>query len=105
MRRKGSKRLAQIRHAKGRALLRFGVTLSDQEYNDLCKQIQQSKFRHLPFRQSNRVSHFYIPLGGKEAIAVYDKQRKTIVTFMLREKDLPKLGENNEYTDILPVVS
>lgn len=101
---KNKKRLAQIRHAKRRALERFGVELSEEDYINLVKALQWGQFTPLPGRQSNRVSLYYIPLGDKTSVAVYDKHRKTIVTFMYQAADyIDTFGETYyESNGLLP---
>lgn len=100
---KNKKRLAQIRHAKRRALERFGVELSEEDYINLVKRLQANEFMALDGRQSNRVTLYYIPLGGKTSVAVYDRHRKTIVTFMFQAADyMDVFGGYNESNGLLP---
>jgi hypothetical protein len=76
----------QKAHAKRRANLRMGISLSDNEYNDLIKHIQSgaAKFHS---RQSNRISKFIVTINDEDYIAVYDRVRKVIVTFMTINPD------------------
>ena len=62
-------------HAKRRALERFDIFLSDEEYRDLATSIRRGKAEFVK-KQSNRVSLHRVRLsGGQDAIAVY---RKTV---------------------------
>lgn len=76
-----SKAKNQQRHAKRRALERYGLEITQEKYDQIVKLVQSGKSKFL-FRQSHRVSHFLIEFEGKSMRVVYDKQRKTIVTFL-----------------------
>jgi hypothetical protein len=71
----------QRRHAMKRARERYDVHLNIEHYIELVKQIQSSQAPKV-FKESNRLGHFLVKHGGTEMIAVYDNQRKTIVTFL-----------------------
>ncbi len=71
-------------HAIARMSSRFGVNMNRVQYNAMVKSIQDGKAVFLD-RQSNRVSRFIVRLGDKEMVAVYDRNRKTIVTFLTME--------------------
>jgi hypothetical protein len=83
---KKNKHLSQKKHAIRRCGERLGITLTDNEYDNLVKTIQEGNATHHS-KQSNRVSRFIITLHGEEVIVVYDKHRKTIVTFMHLDPD------------------
>lgn len=89
---KNKKAEAQRRHAKDRALIRFGVTLTDQMYYELVQLIRRGVMERIPVKQSNRIAHFYVPLGEKTAVCVYDKMRQTIVTFLYTADDIDALS-------------
>ena len=76
-----NKKAAQKLHAKKRARQRFNVEINKKDYNEIIKGIQSGKF---PFVKSlsNRLSVFKITLNNTEANVLYDKSRKTLVTFM-----------------------
>lgn len=79
-----SKAVAEKRHAMRRFAQRFPRELTDDEYNSLIKQIQSGKARFIE-KQSNRISIFQVKIEDITAIAVYDKSRKTIITFLNKE--------------------
>lgn len=76
-----TKQNTQIRHAKMRALERFGFELNNHDYNYLCNEIKNgnSKILH---KQSNRVTIHSIFWKSVEMTVVYDKLRNTIVSFL-----------------------
>ena len=76
-----NKSKSQIRHARMRALERFDVVLNDKDYEDLCRQIRKGLSKPV-FKQSNRVSIHEVTFQGKIMVAVYDKERKTIASFL-----------------------
>lgn len=82
--RKGSKVQAQKRHAMRRFSSRFDYDISEKEYQKLISKIQSGKAEFID-RQSNRISRWKVRLGDITAIAVYDKNRKSIVTFLTTE--------------------
>ena len=75
-----SKKKCQIRHAKHRALERFGLELNDNDYRLLCRKIQLGNSIILE-KQSNRVSIHKIEWKEQELTVAYDRLRKTIVSF------------------------
>jgi len=78
-----SKDKALVQHAKNRAGLRYGVSLSIQDLENIVKLIKQQKGNHLG-RQSNRVSHWEIEYKEQTMHVVYDKIRSKIITFLPR---------------------
>lgn len=83
---KKNKHKDQKSHAIRRSETRLGFRITNQEYQDLIKSIQNGEFRSVK-SQSIRVRHFEITIRDKTAIAVYDNVRKTIVTFLVEEHD------------------
>jgi hypothetical protein len=75
---------AQRRHAKLRAQERYGLSLNRIDLREIAGLIQQGKAVFLR-RQSLRVSHWLVEVGGKSARVVYDRKRKTVVTFLPAE--------------------
>lgn len=75
--RRGSKRKAQLRHAKVRALERYGITVGNRTLAEMVQDIQQGRAEFLE-RQSLRVTLWRVR-GYK---VVYDRTRKTIVSFL-----------------------
>lgn len=81
---KGSKKIAQKRHAKQRALQRYGIDLNKTLLRTWVEQIHSGSAKFLE-RQSNRVSVFEITYNDKQIPVVYDRIRKTIVTALPTE--------------------
>lgn len=81
---KRSKTVCQKIHAKNRIKERFGFEINKHEYRYLISLIQNNKAQFIK-RQSNRTSLFLIKIKNIETVAVYDKIRKTIVTFLPKE--------------------
>lgn len=75
------KEKAICRHARKRAEERFGVELLPDVHNCLVNQIQGHGATFLK-RESNRVSVWQVTLLGEKCKAVYDNQRKLIVTLI-----------------------
>lgn len=82
----------QIKHAKRRAVQRFDISLSQDDIQEMIREIQNSQARFV-LKQSHRVSLFEVTAKGKQLIAVYDRQRKTIVTFLTKDMSL---GESDD---------
>ena len=79
---RGRKENAQRQYAGLRAGVRYGVTLSPVENEQLVERIQKREGVEFLERQSKRVTVWLINHDGAEIPAVYDKQRKTIVTVL-----------------------
>lgn len=81
-RRRGlTKAQSQTRHAKRRAIQRFGAALTATDIRSIVASIQSGAARfHL--RQSNRVSLFEVRHSDRDMLAVYDSKRHTIITFL-----------------------
>jgi hypothetical protein len=89
---KGDKAEAQAAHARRRALERYGLELSREQYLELCRGIQDGVGTCLG-RQSNRLSVWCLeirrpgtfPDEKRDLLScnvIYDKTRHTIVTFL-----------------------
>jgi hypothetical protein len=76
---------AQTKHAKRRAFERYGVELNRHQLRELADLIRTGKAEFVE-KQSHRVSVFRVPIGDTTARVVYDRQRKTIVTFLPPER-------------------
>lgn len=83
-RKRQNKSKSQKTHALNRAKQRVGWGTSQQEIDDCIRQIISGEAKFYE-RQSNRVTKWWVTIDGKEVIAVYDKNRKTIVTFITKE--------------------
>lgn len=68
-------------HTKRRALERFGITLTTLDIKRIVKNIQDSKYEFL-CRDSHRVSKWKVDLNGQTVCAVYDRDRKNLITVM-----------------------
>ncbi|HEV8658922.1 MAG TPA: hypothetical protein VGS96_09840 [Thermoanaerobaculia bacterium] len=77
---------SQSRHAKRRALERYDLFLTDQDLTHMADAIRKStgKTEEATFvlRQSLRVSLWDVLVKGKVCRVVYDRQRRTIVSFL-----------------------
>lgn len=81
-----SKASNQVAHAKGRFLQRFGIDLSNADYEAMVQQIRTGKATFIG-KQSNRVSKFWVrvPSHDLPLPVVYDKMRGTVVTVLRAE--------------------
>jgi hypothetical protein len=81
-----NKRKAQKGHAKARAVQRFGVWISDKQYQEICNWINSSDKRCIFLeKQSLRVSLYAVQLEDKWLPVVYDKHRKSIASVLPKE--------------------
>jgi len=78
---KGSKKRAQRIHAKRRAVERYGSELSNSKLNEICKSIQSNKGTFLG-RSSHRTTIWEVNYNNIVYKVVYDKNRKSIVSFL-----------------------
>lgn len=74
------KRKAQSIHAKRRAFQRFGITLNRTGLSEIIDQIHSQ--RKLIYRESRRVGIYKVKYKDKEMFAVYDRDRKSVSTFL-----------------------
>jgi len=81
---KKSKVQLEKRHAMRRYAQRFDQELTEQEYNLLIQQIQNQEAKFIE-KQSNRVSIFEVNIHNECPIAIYDKLRQTIITFITKD--------------------
>ena len=79
-----SKAKAQRNHAKKRSVERFGAAIGDTGLAKIVAQIQNGQAKFVE-RQSLRISVWEIDYHGQRCNVVYDKQRKTIVTFLFTD--------------------
>lgn len=78
---KNDKAQAQNRHAAQRALERYGIELNRHKRDQIIKMIQTGDAECVR-KQSHRVSIFSVQFENQEVIVVYDKQRKTLASFL-----------------------
>lgn len=83
-----NKKAAQVRHAKRRANERFGMRLDNNSMIEIAKMIQRGEGAFVE-KQSQRIAVWDVMWQGNPMRVVYDKLRKTPVTFMLRP-DMPE---------------
>ncbi len=88
---KGDKRTAQKLHAYRRLEQRFGITINKAEYEALVSQIRCGQTDGI--RETLRVAHHRMTVKGIDLVAVYDKQRLSIVTFIPVHWSEKKLGQ------------
>ncbi len=89
---KGPKVESEQKHALRRFSCRFDRDLSIKEYQNIVNLIQSGK-AELVDRQSNRITRWKVQIEDINAIAVYDKIRKAVVTFLLPEMiNSPKIS-------------
>lgn len=72
---------AQNKHAKQRAMERYGIDLNRHKREQIIRMIQNGQAECVR-KQSLRVSIFSVQFEDKEVIVVYDKQRKTLASFL-----------------------
>jgi hypothetical protein len=84
---KNDKSEAQNRHAKRRAMERYGIDLNRHKRLEMIHMIQSGQAECVR-KQSHRVTIFSLQYEGKEVIVVYDRQRKTLASFLPIEAKL-----------------
>lgn len=72
---------AQKRHGKNRAKERFDIDLSDEDLARIIAQIKRGESEFVR-RQSERLTLHRVVVGESNPVVVYDRKRKTIVTFL-----------------------
>jgi len=80
-----TKKHAQRVHAVRRAAERYGLSMNHRKLRILVDDIQKGRGEFVR-RQSHRVSIWRIDVEGHSVRVVYDKLRKTIVTFLPPER-------------------
>ena len=83
-----SKKESQIKHAIKRAKQRFELSLTKTDLIDIVRNIQNNIDCVFIKKQSNRVSIFIIKYKDQQYRVVYDKERKSIVTFLHLNKSI-----------------
>lgn len=71
----------QRQHAWKRLLQRFGIAVHLDVLDKLVEDIQVGKYRLIE-RQSRRVSVFAVTVEERDMAAIYDRERKAIITFI-----------------------
>lgn len=80
-----SKGKCQRKHAKRRALERYGIDFTHQNMIDLKHHIMSGRSQNV-VTQSNRVTIHTLEWQGQTVRVVYDKLRKNIVSFLPLDK-------------------
>lgn len=78
---KNSKKEAQTKHARQRAMERYEIDFTQNKRETMLKQIERGEGRFLR-KQSHRVSIFLMVCDNKEVVVVYDKERNNIASFL-----------------------
>ncbi len=78
------KSTSQKIHAVKRHKERYGFSISESDYNAIVNLVKLGNSKFL-FSQSNRTSFRTVSFNSKQYFIVYDKIRKTIVTFLTEE--------------------
>lgn len=68
-------------HAKNRIYERYGITLNQQTYHSLVKQIQANKAVFVG-RETPSRTKWIISYEGQQIPVIYDSNKHTIVTFL-----------------------
>ncbi len=76
-----SKKQSQKTHASRRAYERYGLRLSDNDFEDI-KRLIQGGSATIVQKQSLRVSVFDLDFKETKVRVVYDKDRKQVVSFL-----------------------
>lgn len=76
-----SKKINQKYHAKYRAKERYGLTINKEKYQKLVEKIRSGKSISSE-KQSNRITIHTLMFEDELVRVVYDKNRKTVVTFL-----------------------
>lgn len=79
-----SKKKTQQSHAKKRVFERYGMSLKDQEYRELCSLLKKGNGKTLA-KQSRTRSIKYIKYKESDFYVIYDKLRHQIATFLTKE--------------------
>jgi hypothetical protein len=74
-------RVASRIHAQRRAVDRYGVCLSVDDYEALCASVRNQKGQFI-WRQSNTLTWWLVTHREVELLAVYRRSQKAIVTFL-----------------------
>ena len=76
-----TKTMSERWHAKRRFKERFGIKINRFDLREIIKNIRNNKYKVFK-NQSNRITIFRGEVKKINVLIVYDKKRKTIVTFL-----------------------
>ena len=83
-----NKKKSQHKHARKRALERYGIDYSENLKNELRGKIKRKSQAKFLYKSSLRVSVWEIEHNDNKFKVVYDKKRKNIVTFLPLKRKL-----------------
>lgn len=69
-------------HAFARMRERFGISLGEREFDELCRIAGDPKLRRVLYRQRDQREVQALPVRGRWVVCVYDPLTKTILTFL-----------------------
>lgn len=92
--RKFSKKACEKYHAKKQFKKRFGIFLNRYDIKNIIDNIQNGKYEFIE-NQTNRVNVWKGVVKGKEAVIIYDKHRKMVITFLT-----PAMLNSVEYREL-----
>ena len=81
-----SKKECERKHARQRALERYGIDYNRDVRREFLKKIANSGAKFI-CRQSNRVTVFDVEHEGQTVRFVYDSSRQEIITFLPKESN------------------
>lgn len=73
-------------HAKQRALQRYGLRLSSEDYDALVAMIAVSGASHLVRKLTNTRAIFNLKFQDKDIFVLYNSKTKRIVSFLTKEQ-------------------
>ena len=84
------KKTNQFRHSRRRARERYHIDLTESLHRKIVKEIQSNKALFIR-RESLRVSAWVVEVEEKKCLVLYDCNRKSLITFLPREKKYNRL--------------
>lgn len=70
-----------MRHAQTRAMQRYGISLSAQDYSCLCKKLRTGQYVHVE-THSNSMSLRLVEHDGTYMLCAYNRRRHSIKTIL-----------------------
>lgn len=68
-------------HARQRALERYGLDVNDDDFRSISEQVTCGRAIKLG-RQGSATSVYLVTVQGKDAVVVYRRQSKCVITFL-----------------------
>ena len=90
-------RIYRKKHAINRLMDRHALILTEDEYEELCRQIANNEAEFI-VRLSTHKTVWYVKLHGEKLSCIYHKKTNGIVTFCNNKwlKDLKKMAQNRK---------